>query len=673
MTTSPTSPSPADDRDHPLSRRLEALFDERSLSLDGSPVLSHEVVRRRATVRSSRRRATLAIASVAIIASATATWFNRDTPEQIRLADGRVGGGLPPLDWQLVDRFDPAGSPGRSASTADGVEYRLGTAPSAAGTMVGDEGPPPQPTQALLARRDGDWREVAQFDGYSLSDLTARGNDLYVVGTAATTRRPASTEAKTSDGTLTRRRPGTVVVRRSTDGGVTWSDVTLPVDLEAIFDAGGASGASLSIATSGDVVVAAVAITPMLQLSTLLPSPESNQFWQLSADGSGAELWGIPLDVAEAAVVSCPDGWSAGATWVPAQPQGEFSTAVGPNGETIEMVRCPSPNGGEPLDVSPESVRLQSKTWNELGLDQPPVGSSRVFRSTDGSSFEEVSVPWATPASDSSMSIAGASSGFTLIRRAFVPATPAPIIEAATSPDGSAWTLDTADAIPAFDWVRDLTILDDHPVTMGGRSDGTTTVLRREDTGAWTTIEPAKLLRGLASESETGVPVYYYSSVSESGIALLYGAGGEPPEESEDAGYRLQVDTSGNAVVSDRSGAEVGRLALVDGSAVEGALRYDAAKNTVQVLDTDGRTPLATLPVRAWQDPPRLRYLVWSPDGQRWGVEDLDAVTDGELSPNGVSMEAGRITIPLDGTTDDGTPVTAPGAPRRALVADLPR
>ena len=92
MTTSPTSPSPADDRDHPLSRRLEALFDERSLSLDGSPVLSHEVVRRRATVRSSRRRATLAIASVAIIASATATWFNRDTPEQIRLADGRVGG-----------------------------------------------------------------------------------------------------------------------------------------------------------------------------------------------------------------------------------------------------------------------------------------------------------------------------------------------------------------------------------------------------------------------------------------------------------------------------------------------------------------------------------------------------------------------------------------------------
>ncbi|MEI2815236.1 MAG: hypothetical protein V9E99_02065 [Microthrixaceae bacterium] len=409
--------------------------------------------------------------------------------------------------------------------------------------------------------------------------------------------------------------------------------MTLPVDLEAIFDAGGASGASLSIATSGDVVVAAVAITPMLQLSTLLPSPESNQFWQRSADGSGVELWGTPLDVAEAAVVSCPDGWSAGATWVPAQPQGEFSTAVGPNGETIEMVRCPSPNGGEPLDVSPESVRLQSKTWNELGLDQPPVGSSRVFRSTDGSSFEEVSVPWATPASDSSMSIAGTSSGFTLIRSAFVPATPAPIIEAATSPDGSAWTLDTADAIPAFDWVRDLTILDDHPVTMGGRSDGTTTVLRREDTGAWTTIEPAKLLRGLASESETGVPVYYYSSVSESGIALLYGAGGEPPEESEDAGYRLQVDTSGNAVVSDRSGAEVGRLALVDGSAVEGALRYDAAKNTVQVLDTDGRTPLATLPVRAWQDTPRLRYLVWSPDGQRWGVEDLDAVTTATCRP----------------------------------------
>ena len=265
------------------------------------------------------------------------------------------------------------------------------------------------------------------------------------------------------------------------------------------------------------------------------------------------------------------------------------------------------------------------------------------------------------------------SSGFTLIRSAFVPATPAPIIEAATSPDGSAWTLDTADAIPAFDWVGDLTILDDHPVTIGGRSDGTTTVLRREDTGAWTTIEPAKLLRGLASESETGVPVYYYSSASESGIALLYGAGGEPPEESEDAGYRLQVDTSGNAVVSDRSGAEVGRLALVDGSAVQGALRYDATKNTVQVLDTDGRTPLATLPVRAWQDTPRLRYLVWSPDGQRWGVEDLDAVTDGELSPNGVSMEAGRITIPLDGTTDDGTTVTAPGAPRRALVADLPR
>lgn len=677
---SETQPEPVDD---PLAQRVRDLLDDRAAAV-APGVAPVAEIHGRARRRVARHRRLAAVAAVGIVVSGGVVWFGSDRRGQ-ELEVGALGSGdFAELDWRMVDPFDVGGESG-TVRTDDGRVYRLGTMPVGSGTVVaGEVGATAEPpAQELLVSDDGEWKPAAAMDGYTLTGLAARGNDLYAVGTAATTRTPDRTTVPVgNDQSLIRRRPGTAVVRRSSDGGASWDDVELPVDLEALFDEGAATLPTFSIASSNDALVVAVAVNPIVSPESIesLPHAPLEHYWATNPDGTGFELWGPPADIASAAADACPTGWRKGAAFV---------TGV----NETDMIRCPSPSGGEPIEVSVPSVVVDSRTWDQLGIAAPSRPERRLFRSEDGSRWQEIEVPWddvvASAVQTTSIQVGpDGTGGFVVAGFDWTASTESlsnsvGAARVAVSADGVNWSDETPEALGDIASVAGISLLDGRPVVTAFTPEGAPLLIVRSSAGTWTRIEPAGVASQLLGMDGLARPDVMVLRV-DGAAAMLTNAEVAVGRSIEVDGYRVSsVDISDAVTVTDPQGTELGTVALGSQS-FSGRLLGEWIGDTprVKVFDEAGRDVIADLDLRELvrpSDDPRS-FVVWSPDGRRWGLSDLSKVTD--MAPTGrLSVSSDKIAVEVaagvadEGGTDSagGSSTTGPGTPVvRWLVADLP-
>ncbi len=369
-----------------LETRLSDLLHRRGehLGVRGSGTTA---VRRRARARRDRGRAVMAGGTaVVVFGSAAAVWWSRGpSDDTVRVVQGAEldAGGAPQLEWSLVDSLDIGDGFGLSRTGAvrdsQGVRYVLSTQP---GTAPTNSTGAPDVRSTLYASSDGTNWTPRQGDGeYTLRGLAIRGDELYTVGTSASTRAKVGTH----------NRPGDAVIRRSSDGGVSWTDTTLPIDFESIADAGGSVFASAAVAVSDDRVVALVQWTTFpgeAQVRAVVGGDAASNGYNVTA--TGVDVY-APVDESKA-----------------------------------ESKRQP--------DIA------RSLTWAELGIDPAEAMGTRMFVSDDGKSFTTVDAPFG-PASTPGMdpSIVASGDGFL----AAIATAPTPMSEYTTtlyrSTDGRAW------------------------------------------------------------------------------------------------------------------------------------------------------------------------------------------------------------------------------------------
>ena len=171
--------------------------------------------------RRSRRRQRIVALGVAAMVVAGATTIVRvaNSRDETSVAtDGMaVRLGDSGIDWSSQDPGAALSmfQPDTGTSTPSGALYELSTAPGEASP----EGPHPR---VVWRSEDGvDWSPLGRPDDLYLSDLSARGDRLYAVGTAPAT-------ARTTNGDEV---PG-LLVGWSDDGAGTWKTAPLGIDID---------------------------------------------------------------------------------------------------------------------------------------------------------------------------------------------------------------------------------------------------------------------------------------------------------------------------------------------------------------------------------------------------------------------------------------------------------
>jgi hypothetical protein len=258
-----------------------------------------------------------------------------------------------------------------------------------------------------------DWNAVALPDDLWASSLASGGDRLYAVGTA-----PAG-------GSMA------AVVAASDDGGTTWTQMALPLDLakyEAAFP-GRVSVGSPSVARTKDGVVAALTVQAQPDLTTLLPGA--------NPDGSGAWAW--------------------------------------------------SADGVDVYSAIDKSISAHH-SWQELGIGAEQVslilGELHVFAAQGSQPFEEVPVP---VHNGNGPTLLASNDGFTLLVSQWGQKDAG--TDVLQSADGRTWTTDATSPIAGF--VQGTGLLGGRPALVVGGNDGTMVLHVRRADGVWSVLDLA--------------------------------------------------------------------------------------------------------------------------------------------------------------------------------------
>jgi hypothetical protein len=354
------------------------------------------------------------------------------------------------------------------------------------------------------------WSPVAEFksDQY-LSDLHARANRIYAVGTGA-----ATADVGGSSNSL--------VVGWSDDGAKSWKTTVLPLDLAAIRSKTKGlyvTGAHLAAGNKGIVAVAGVSAE--LDVPKVLPAGvTAPNGWAITA--TGVDLLGPPKTDNPCPAGSQPaekfkmaqaakSGDSTATTTPPPQ-----SGLIGPTMCVAENPSAPNVAKGGPAKgpetrpitsvgtLSPQAVRgvTASYTWAQLGISgdllRAVQGQAFAFRADDGSTnFKRVALPTTDPIGGALL-VQATTSGFDLIGTTIGADKANPKVVVLHSPDGENWT--NAAAPEGVDWITSIGEIDGQTIALGESQNGVVALLG-SPAGGWSTTD----LSGVSTDGEAHI------------------------------------------------------------------------------------------------------------------------------------------------------------------------
>ncbi len=635
----------------------------------------------RARQRRQRRRVVSVAALAVVVGAGAAVAINqREGKDQApidNVGPEPAGSAESSLQWTTVE---PASALGWAQSLSvgpDGTLYALSTEP---GAQKPDEFYQPTP-QILYSSADGvEWAAGGAPADLWASSLEASGGRLYAVGTG-----PAGAAAG---------EPYDLQVAASDDGGGTWTNSTLPLDIVGLKDRFGpqvyVGPAQLAVAPNG-AVLAVTTVTAWADPVELLPG-DVDQRWGVTQTATGFDLYGPPADLDAEAAEVCPADWTLQET---APPGAIESAANGPRGvpppttalggafDTVTPavvgntgdLWCVSTDGSEANPVWPGAVAgpvARSFTWDELGvepeLQQLIGGQVRAFLATDGVNFEEVSLevpgdgllgavePFATP------------DGFAVVasRSPYAKGPdgpyPAGMVTVLTSPDGRTWAPHTAgDLTGTF---RSVGLMGESLAFVLDDESGTARLALGTAGGTWSLSDPLEAF-------EQRDPGAFVSDivVGRLGAAALIGVNRDPIFESGgvdiagDGGYTLHLlDRAGAAQLLDESGAIVAETPSLYDRARSPDFAFDGTTLDVrdpvsgEVLVTfDGRE-LEQASADAFDGPSTTTwYVAHSVDGANWSVEPLADLLGEEPTFALVAMTPTNVVVRASFSTPDPT------------------
>jgi hypothetical protein len=437
-------------------QRYARYLTARAVTIELPPGDASALVARAAARRRRRRTVGSSLAAVALVAGAI-------TVQQIGSNDNNGGEvaaqanavtAAEPLRWSTVVPNVGLSWSNSTAVTDDGTQFGLSTAP---GRYDPDQ--PSQP-QTLYRSADGvEWSAVDLPADLWPSQLAASGNDLYAVGTS-----PAAGGGRS------------VVLAKSAAGGA-WDTISLPLDLaslDAEYPGLGIHGLNVAVGPNG--VVASVVVQAYVDATPYLPADQATYSWSWTA--TGLELYGAP----EGCTVRSP-----------------------------KEIECGDPAATTAPNARAEGSVIASYTFAELGigseLQSLIAGQLHVFASSDGATFDEVSLPDGVRGEGS---VVSTGDGFVLFATDWTGSSN--VVTTLVSSDGRSWTVDAAAAVNGW------------PVTTGTIGGGAAVVVQTDNgallrvqqaDGSWSTLDLG------AAVTDLGQPVGPYLSVSSADIGPL--------------------------------------------------------------------------------------------------------------------------------------------------------
>jgi hypothetical protein len=175
------------------------------------------------------------------------------------------------LTWRVVPAT--AGlSDLTSLSSSGSIAYAVSTAPGV--VAAGNE-----PAQQLYRTADGlSWTTATGPTGVSADGVAVDGNRVYTVGTGPATAATGDSGAWTT------------AVSWTDNGGGSWQNSVLPVDLNAPAGTVTVNDEAVNVAAGPKGVVAAVSISATADLSKLVPGVSAKTLW--TANTNGVEVLG---------------------------------------------------------------------------------------------------------------------------------------------------------------------------------------------------------------------------------------------------------------------------------------------------------------------------------------------------------------------------------------------
>lgn len=490
------------DHDDRLTRHLRGLAATIELR-PGDPAAAVS----RAARRRQRRRAGLGAALGLVAVTTTVVAVGSRPDDELQAGSPFTPLAATEFDWAVVDP-DVSATVGNAAVTTDGTLYGLSTAP---GRIDGDS-PSDASRRVLYRSADGaEWTQTALPEDLWASDVTAAGDTVYAVGTGA-----AGGEA------------GALRLVSSGDGGATWEDLALPLDLAGLRarHPGEISVSGLDVAAGPAGVVAAVTVQAAPNIEARVPAGvelDLDNGW--SWDTSGVTIYGAP----EAA--SLPTGAPPAAAPPPPPPAAVAPSAVPPPlaepaseaSTTVPAEASPAPvEAVEERDQQPESRGavgeppvVATYTWAELGVEgelleliTPRV---HLIAAPDGADFREVTVDVDAGRVSSTATVLATPDGFLALVQRFDEATDTESIRPFASVDGLAWEAAGPD-LPGYLRSagllagRPAVVTDEIPRDDGGGGRVITTLRVQDPAGSWSAVDAlAPLLAGGADATELQV------------------------------------------------------------------------------------------------------------------------------------------------------------------------
>jgi hypothetical protein len=390
------------------------LYDQLRTHAAGVDVPAGDIaaVKARGRHRRHRRAGAAALAVVAaagtvtgvVVSSSSSGASRRIFIEAPTSVPGTIGA---QLTWRVVPAS--AGlSDLTSLSSAGSIAYAVSTAPGV--VPAGN-----QPAQQLYRSADGlAWTTATGPEGLSAAAVAVNGNRVYTVGTGPATAATGSVSGAS-----------TTAVSWTDNGGGSWKNSVLPVDLNGPAGALSVVGEAVNVAAGPKGVVAAAGINVTADLTKLVPGVSDKTLWTANANGLevlGSEIssrCGFRVDntklsaalkryaalkqsAAFQAKGSPPSAaYRAAVNRLEKAAPVEFTTSQAPQGE-ITTVPCVGANGqpaaAVPADQAYRVVRTY--TWSQLDIagqaEQALLGDPLVFFSSDGTNFHQVSLPAGT-------------------------------------------------------------------------------------------------------------------------------------------------------------------------------------------------------------------------------------------------------------------------------------
>ena len=424
--------------------RIQRYLADRAEGITLEPADASAVIKRGTRRRNQKRGGVLA--AVAVMGVLGTSLVLQD-PGDDQSVDSEYASSIAPsnLDWTVVQPDVGLGYGSSTVALSDGSVYALSTAP---GPMTGQS----SYNQHLYRSADGaEWAEVTLPAGLKTSSLSAGGDTLYAVGTA-----PAGGNART------------ISVAASSDGGESWSTVTLPEDVAALERS---YPGKISIGTPS---VAALDATHQVASLTVSANIDPTQYRSDIPENAGWETTDTGVKIFEP-MEDCSTELPA----IPADPTSEEMEKFEEEATAIRMAGSCAPKEGSPEVIA-------SYTWDELGvpaeLQEYIGGETFAYVTDDGATFERVDVPSESSGWTSSKVIRATDGYLLFIASSDQDSATTAVLSSA---DGHSWT----EGIVLAGGLNNAGLLGDRAAVSVWIVDGTSDVQVQQADGTWTSLE----------------------------------------------------------------------------------------------------------------------------------------------------------------------------------------